>query len=123
MYIDNETSIKNIQQAFNDLYPLLWIDFYYKRKNRTVFHSELKISADKRLKEFMMLKQKSLIDVNGERTVNDLKRELESLLNVEVHILRKAGNVWIGTSLTQDWTLNHQSQAGGQELYDKEKAL
>ncbi|MFZ9982087.1 MAG: hypothetical protein ACO3FI_08660 [Cyclobacteriaceae bacterium] len=41
-----------------------------------------------------------------------MKEEFKSATGLLVKIFRKSGNVWIETSLTDDWTLERQNEEG-----------
>ena len=52
------------------------------------------------------------VSIRYNKTVNQLIREMEQLLDMKVGVLRRSGNVWIETTLTTDWTLEQQNSEG-----------
>ncbi len=52
------------------------------------------------------------IDINRNRTVAELSRELQDILGVLVRVSRKSGNVWSTISISDSWTLQSQNIAG-----------
>ncbi len=52
------------------------------------------------------------VNINGERTIAELEEEFKARFDLPVQVFRKTGNVWIETSLTQDWTLAQQNREG-----------
>jgi hypothetical protein len=121
MNLNNETSIKDIQKEFNNKYPSLWIEFTCKPDAKKNFLSntnnvnpEMKI---KDLKSFYVLEP---IDISGERTISEIKMDFNKKFGLQAKILRKSGNLWIGTSLTEDWTLAYQNSEGAQIDFSNE---
>jgi hypothetical protein len=52
------------------------------------------------------------IDVSGKRTVSDVEKDFEELLGISARLYRKSGNVWVETTLTNDWPLGEQNEEG-----------
>lgn len=117
LHITAETRIKNIQNEFNSLYPFLRIDFlkdYFANRKTTQKSQKLNPEefinpADKTLKDYD-------INVSGNRTVAQVKEDFKVFFLLAIEVFRKSGNVWIETSLTDDWTLEQQNKEGGSIL-------
>jgi hypothetical protein len=52
------------------------------------------------------------INMDGDRTVAELVKDIEEQFALIVMVLRRSGKVWIGTSLTTYWTLEQQNREG-----------
>jgi len=52
------------------------------------------------------------INLSGSTTIQTLKNSIAESTGLMVKIFRKSGNVWIETSLTDDWTLDRQNEEG-----------
>ncbi|MEO5999166.1 MAG: hypothetical protein ABIN89_20500 [Chitinophagaceae bacterium] len=58
--------------------------------------------------------QNALITIDDNTTVADLINQLEEKLDLHVKVLRRLNDLWIVTSLTDNWTLKRQNLAGKQ---------
>ena len=90
--IDEGSSFQSVQNQFTALYPFLKIE--------------------ERTGRFVRNKPSFAVDVEGHRTVSQVVKDFRELLDMPVVILRKAGSLWIETSLTADWTLERQNREG-----------
>lgn len=114
LHITNKTSIKDIQNEFNNRYPSLWLAFYLTPKNKVSFMFDTGIDPEKKLKEFCNSGTFEPINISEVRTVCEVKTDIKKRCGLEVHILRKCGNLWVDTTLTEDWTLAYQNSEGAQ---------
>jgi len=111
--IDKGSSLKNIQKQFSSYYPFLKIEFFKKipvdqplYKSESFSTEELSKYLDGFYEGFVN------IDVSRKRTVSEVERDFEKLLGISAHIFRKSGNVWVETTLTNDWPLEEQNEEG-----------
>ncbi|HEX4851927.1 MAG TPA: hypothetical protein VFV08_14025, partial [Puia sp.] len=52
------------------------------------------------------------IQLDEKQKVGDLEAELKRRFGLNAQVLRRSGNSWIETSLTDDWTLEKQNKEG-----------
>jgi hypothetical protein len=101
MCIEKGKPIRDIQKEFNELYPFLKIEL-----------------VEKGLPVARVITGNSFpgtsmhIDVSSARTVAELESDFRNYLNFPVQVFRRAGNLWIETSLTHDWSLEQQNKEG-----------
>lgn len=50
--------------------------------------------------------------MSGDRTVLQLEKDIWEALGIAAQVYRRSGDLWIETSLTDDWTLNRQNKEG-----------
>lgn len=101
LYISEDTRIGMIKTDFNRQYPFLKIDFLKGNAlTKTRAHEFEKLNALNTLQN---------IDIDKKRTVAELKKDFKDVFGLTAEIFRKSGNVWIETSLTDDWTLEQQN--------------
>ncbi len=105
---DGQT-IGAIQKQFSDQYPFLKIDFF----------KELELNGIRVVKKlephYMLYRLPSTsIDMSGGRTVAETKKDFRSVTGLLTRVYRRAGEVWIETSLTDDWSLDRQNAEGRQ---------
>ncbi|MEI6948557.1 hypothetical protein V9K67_15290 [Paraflavisolibacter sp. H34] len=120
MHITYKTLIKDIQKEFNARYPSLWIDFYSGDGGRdNLFLSGCKLNPDKALNGPAPAGLTKVwdIDIDKDRTVAQVKTEIRENFGLRARLLRRIGNVWVGISLTDDWTLERQNAAGDEILW------
>ena len=112
LYIEKESLVDDIKRVFTACYPFLKLEFYKKQNssNNYPLKKEM-ISSRAPLISLDKLPAKKMIDIDNDRTVADLESEFASL-GLIAEVYRKSGNVWVETSLTNDWTLAQQNFEG-----------
>ena len=110
-HITDESSFQKIQQEFSLLYPFLkiaFIDPFHRIK------PSLKVGQVSSGEEIRIAVPNPLpaINMEGSHTVAQLVNEIRDQLGFSVIVQRRLGNLWIGTSLTSDWTLERQNREG-----------
>ncbi|HZG24487.1 MAG TPA: hypothetical protein VEZ17_07900 [Chitinophagaceae bacterium] len=112
--ITHSTIIKEIQIAFNQAYPNLWIEFYSSSgSNGNHFRAE-KIQPKMPLSSLGYIQEARYIDITHGRSVEQLEYDFCETLGLKIKVFRKSGNVWVGTSLTGNWSLANQNWQGDQ---------
>jgi hypothetical protein len=113
--------LKEVQEEFSRNYPYLKIDFTRGKGEKRVIpingtgRIDVASQLEDQSEEIQSAAQKLLWDEFG---VSDNMRvsELEVLLQYEfslpAQVLRKSGNLWLETSMTQHWTLRQQNDRG-----------
>ena len=112
LHIDGETKIRYLQHTFNAEYPYLKIDFLRDVSAKKFSQKVEKIHPDELIKRAGKLNGTHHLNVNKQRTVVQLKKDLKEFFGLTAEVFRKSGNVWIETSLTDDWTLEQQNNEG-----------
>ncbi|WP_207492406.1 hypothetical protein [Aridibaculum aurantiacum] len=110
--INNDTVVKNLQAQFNNLYPYLKIEFLAAPKRQNGYSRAEKVPASATFRALYTLDKEVAIDVNRNRTVAEVEHDFKENTGLSIQLYRKSGNVWIETSLTDDWTLGRQNDAG-----------
>jgi hypothetical protein len=112
--ITKETSVQHAQKQFNGLYPYLKIEFFRNfHKNNSVLKAGI-ITAGESFNHIAIFYKAGSIDLDKNRTVRDITRDFEHTFGLPALVFRKSGNVWVATSLTEDWTLEDQNKQGEQ---------
>jgi hypothetical protein len=111
--INKETTIEDLQNAFNDAYPFLRIVFLNTTAATTI---NQRVTQKKFLTgnmyRFLTGKTASyFIDISMHKTVAEVENDCYAI-GVKAQILRKSCNVWIATALTRNWTLERQNHEG-----------
>jgi hypothetical protein len=113
LHIDGEHTFQSVQNEFTALYPFLKIDFFRtsEGQGRPLPRME-RILPQERIRRFVRDTHPITVGIGGHRTVAEVVKGFEERLILSVMILRKSGNMWIGTTLTLDWTLERQNREG-----------
>jgi hypothetical protein len=117
LQVTEKKTFKDMQEEFNRVYPFLWIDFYYSNPGYGAGNSG-KIKPETVIKKQCALNQHTVININSNKSVAQLEDDFIETLNVKIKVLRKSGNVWVGTSYTRNWTLDNQNFQGQQIVID-----
>jgi hypothetical protein len=111
LHIAINRSIGDIQKEFNLLFPFLRLEFYRADESNLV-------NPKRFLPEKYMLQyaghspKEGDICVYGDMTVSQLEQEFLSLFGLGVQVKRKSGNLWLETTMTDNWTLKKQNEHG-----------
>lgn len=115
--IDESKSAGDFKKEFSSNFPFLKIELFKKvpgqgdpksHKGNTLLTSNQPINKDALTLHF-----------GGETTVAELKTMLVEKLGIVVQVYRRSGNIWVETSLTDDWSLekqNHEAEQMNQNL-------
>lgn len=113
--LENQCSIKTLQELFNRQYPYLKIEFFKEVHSSFKFSTKsVKVSPDEKIgcNNAEGISSGEIIDISKEKTVAALEKDLQDKTGLVAQVFRKSGKVWIETSLTDDWTLGQQNNEG-----------
>lgn len=113
IFINENGLAEDVKKIFALCYPFLKIEFY---KNHFTNDQYKKEAAPLHLPLIQPTKNnfKTVIDIEKNKTVAELENDF-LVIGLRAEIFRRSGNVWIETSLTNNWTL-HQQNAEAEEL-------
>ena len=116
LFIEIESKVGDIKKIFANCYPFLKIELYKKPFNYDhigIKKEQLEPTAN--LNRFIHTSSgKPVIDISTDITVAELENQFENI-GLIAEVFRKSGNVWIESSLTDNWTLKQQN-AEGEEI-------
>lgn len=115
MEIQGNKVIGEVQQEFNGYFPYLRIEFYRQRLGDEKGGIE-KLNAGQKLQFLNGSSAKISIHIDKNDRITSLKEQFNKF-GIGVVIFRKAGRVWVETTLTEDWTLDRQNTEG--ELFSR----
>ena len=111
--ISGSNTVQEVQHALKALYPYLKIEFFFPfQAKATSYRKEEQLSGNTVLERYMRYRTSAVIDISAHRTVAELEDDFAHLVGLRVQVFRKSGNLWIITSLTDDWTLEKQNSEG-----------
>jgi len=115
LFIEKESKVGDIKKIFACSYPFLKIELY--KKPFTYSHIGIKkeqLAPTESLNKFIHAVDKAAINISRDVTVAELENQFADI-GLIAEVFRKSGNVWIESSLTNNWTLQQQN-AEGEEI-------
>lgn len=113
IHINPECSISEVQKEFNALYPFLKIEFFNNKSfAREDFLSTQIIPSNRKIGEMHLTVNNGDIEINDNMKVKDLEKIFKDKFNLAVQVFRKSGNLWLETTMTDNWTLEQQNEHG-----------
>lgn len=113
LHIQNSGLLNDIEKEFSGHFPYLRIDFY-----RFPHHKDGKLppkgeSLDKftPVRQLVTWSGDKVVEVNHETTISQFEAAMKQV-ELFIQVFRKSGRVWIGTSYTDDWSLQKQNEEG-----------
>ena len=110
LHINDNSSIAEIQKEFNSKFPYLKIELFDKpHKLSEGSRKDSMIPQSKLLKECRKehINEDLLIDPN--MSVIELESIFMKHFGLNVQVFRKSGDIWIETTVTDQWTLKKQN--------------
>ncbi|SFP85729.1 hypothetical protein [Parafilimonas terrae] len=112
LFIDKESRVGDVKKIFTSCYPFLKIELYKKSfANNFIAVKKEPLAATVRINEFMHAANEIVIDISHNVTVAELESQFDDIGFI-TEVFRKSGNVWIASSLTDNWTLQQQNAEG-----------
>lgn len=111
--INDNTTIKQIQQTFSNYYPCLRLEFYRKahKKYKASPDSDL-ISPEKTIGEIKKTHVSAILEIRPLSIVADIENEFLHRFGMSVQVLRKEKDNWIQTTGMDDFTLKDLNELG-----------
>lgn len=111
--ISDSTRISAIQEIFHKNFPYLKIEFFSKPHK----------PGNPGVKNFIKPPQSTLaecrtnhlegeISIVSDMSVKDLEQQFLHHYGLFVQVFRKSGNIWLETTVTDNWTLEQQNTQG-----------
>jgi hypothetical protein len=113
MKINKDEKVKDIQTRFSAKYPKLKLAFY--TKEHAEFHGSKKtdeVNSEMALAELNPNVSSGEINIDETRMVKEVESDFEDYFGLHVQVFRKSNNIWLQTSVTDDWTLAEQESKG-----------
>lgn len=110
--LDKWRKVDDVQAEFNGAYPYLMLCFVNNERKPLTSATKTTLAT----KDFITIGDLNpnlkpcTIEVDSLMAVSDLEKQVSACINMPVKILRKSGNVWLETSITNHWTLAMQNE-------------
>ena len=113
--ITSDRLIKDVQEEFNNKFPFLKIEFF--RKSYRFMPFKNKKDSLSNLLSFGKAYWKNnmgQMEITPLMTVKELENKCEEQFGILMQVYRKSGNVWLETSMTDNWTIKQQNDQGSE---------
>jgi hypothetical protein len=104
-------TIKEVQNQFSELFPYLKMNFHRLIGNRAAGNRVL-YTADVKMNDILPEFKGGDWKIRDSMTIAEFEKGLLDQFGLSVQILRKSGNLWLGTSRSNSWTLKEQNDHG-----------
>ncbi len=113
LIISSNTLISDIQKEFNSQFPFLKLEFFNNKSfTRSNFSSSQIIPHNKKLGDGQLGIVDTTLEINEEMKVNEFENIFRDKFRLAVQVFRKSGNLWLETTMTDNWTLQQQNNHG-----------
>lgn len=112
LLITSVRTISEVQKDFTTMFPFLKIEFFNSRSNAgSDFSAKKIIPATRKIGDIRAVADGS-IEITGDTKVQNLESSFNKQFGLGVQVLRKSGNLWLETTMTDSWTLEQQNNHG-----------
>ncbi|MDZ4795971.1 MAG: hypothetical protein SGI83_16950 [Bacteroidota bacterium] len=113
LHIAPNRLISDIQQEFNKMFPFLKIEFFNKRSlSRGDFSAKQLLPKSQKVGDSQLAISNGDISIEEEMKVSELENIFKDQFSLAVQVFRKSGNLWLETTMTDNWTLLQQNNHG-----------
>ncbi|MGQ0739306.1 MAG: hypothetical protein ACT4OJ_09625 [Bacteroidota bacterium] len=113
LHIAPNRLISEVQKEFNRLFPFLKIEFFNNRlMQRSGFSAQQIIPQNRKIGDSQAQITDGDIEIMEEMKVNELENLFKEQFSLAIQVFRKSGNLWLETTMTDNWTLQQQNEHG-----------
>lgn len=113
LHILPDRLVSDIQEQFNEEFPFLDLVFFKKgTASRSDKNTTKQVPGNWKIADIQVELIEGIMDVSGEMKVKDLEKRLKDEFTLSTQVLRKSGNLWLETTMTDNWTLDQQNNHG-----------
>jgi len=109
-----DRKLEDVQKDFNGAFPFLKLEFAManKKNNSTDAARVLSNIENLTIGDLNKNIHPGSVEIPENMTVFELEKIFTNKIEMPVRVLRKSGNIWMGTSITNNWTLSQQNEHG-----------
>ena len=105
--------ISDLQKEFNNAFPFLKIEFFQSRNQQIpAFTFQQILPRNIRIVEGQTAITDGDIEITSDMKVKDLEKIFKDQFSLLAQVFRRSGNLWLETTMTDDWTLEQQNEHG-----------
>ena len=105
--------ISEVQKEFNALFPFLKLEFFrHKNYAEPDYSAQSIIPHNRKIAEGQAAITDGKIDITPDMKVIELENMLKKDFSLAAQVFRRSGNLWLETTMTDNWTLEQQNEHG-----------
>jgi hypothetical protein len=113
LHIAPNRIIGEIQKEFNEAFSFLKIEFFKTKSfSRSDFMAHQIIPSTRKIGDGQQPITDGDIEITGEMKVKELEKIFKDQFTLAAQVFRKSGNLWLETTMTDNWTLQQQNDHG-----------
>lgn len=123
--IDDASRLCDIQKEFSKHFPYLKLEFFGPQPEQEKVFTRKNLITDTRqtLGDVRHLHCLGHISIYGHLKVSTLEQNFRENYGINVQVFRKSGNIWLETTVTDDWTLSKQDRKGRETILLSKEAI
>ncbi len=111
--IQPDTTLNELKHAFAQHFPYLkWEFFHRSHQHHEGSHKKDMILGNPLLQKISTHLQQYRIEFHDTTSVQDLEQLIWDAFGLSVQVFRKSGNLWLETTVTDQWSLAYQNEQG-----------
>jgi hypothetical protein len=115
MHITSQSTIKDVKEEFSQMFPYLKIEFFRKGyRAKQANQKDYIIPGNIIIGSIYNHRGERYLDIKSSMTVRELEIECEKLFGICIQVYRRSGNLWLETSMTENWTIGQQNKNGSE---------
>jgi hypothetical protein len=104
--------ISEVQQEFNTRFPFLKLEFFRSRGYQQESATNQVVPHTRRIGDCQSAVVDGTIEISENMKVMALEKIFKELFRLNVQVFRRSGNLWLQTTMTDEWTLQNQNEHG-----------
>ncbi len=111
--VSKNKKLKTIQEEFQTCFPFLKLEFY--TISHRVGEGSVKTNAlnpNLTVGETPKFNKDSTINIDKFMKVSELEKVFSNTFGLNVQVFRKSNNMWLQTTITDNWSLEKQNRNG-----------
>ena len=113
LIINSDRFIREVQHDFNVAFPFLKIEFFANGNGgHQSSTAKKRVAAGIKVHEASKVNNNGILDLQDSMTVAELEKKLKQEFGLAIQVFRKSGNIWLETTMTDNWTLRQQNEHG-----------
>lgn len=121
LQFDSTRMISDIQKDFNVQFPFLKLEFFQNNDSRKApLSPKNRVMHNRRIGELQPSILNCVVEIRDNMKVKELEGIFKNQMGLFVQVFRRSGNLWLETTMTDNWTLRQQNEHG-REISSVEK--
>lgn len=110
--LNHNDLISTVQTQFNEAFPYLKIEFYTNLLFDQNLDLRAQVQSNRTLRDCRRVFNNGDLVITPSLTISELVGGFRTMYGLDAQVLRKSGKAWLGTTLTDNWTLEEQNRQG-----------